>query len=98
LQLIVFVGVALASASLSAQLRERGEERESLAAELDQTRMQAEDILRNIRSGVITVDIDGRLLYANPMAEHLLGIDLMESLGLPVLDTISSVHPELAAA
>ena len=98
LQLIVFAGVALASASLSAQLRKRGEGRESLAAELEQTRMQAEDILRNIRSGVITVDVDGRLLYANPMAEHLLGIDLMELLGSPILDLIASVAPELSAA
>ena len=47
-----------------------------LVAALEQTRLQADDILRNIRSGVVTVDADGRLLYANPTAEQLLGIDL----------------------
>jgi len=28
--------------------------------------LEADDVLRNIRTGVITVDADGRLLYANP--------------------------------
>jgi two-component system sensor histidine kinase PilS (NtrC family) len=98
LQIIVFAAVALGSASLSAQLRKRGEGRDVLVGELQQIRLQAEDILRNIRSGVITVDVEGRLLYANPMAEHLLGLDLMEHLGEPVLQLISATAPELATA
>jgi two-component system sensor histidine kinase PilS (NtrC family) len=96
LQLAVFAVVAWVSAHLSAQLRERGEGKEKLFAELEQTRLRAEDILRNIRSGVITVDVDGRLLYANPMAEQLLGIPLMEHLGYPVLNAVDAVAPELS--
>ncbi len=98
LQLGVIAIVALGIRYLSAQLRASGEGRELLVAELEQTRLQAEDILRNIRSGVVTVDADGRLLYANPMAEQLLGIDLLDRIGQPMLAAIAKVAPELADA
>jgi signal transduction histidine kinase len=83
---------------LSAELRASGEGAGQLVAALQQSRLQAEDILRNIRSGVITVDVEGCLLYANPMAEHLLGVDLVGRIGEPVLNHIASVSPELAEA
>ncbi len=95
LQLIVFAFVALGSAFLSGKLQEVGEGTE---AELAHVRLQAADILFNIRSGVITIDAGGNLLYANPMAEHLLGLDLEELIGKPVLGDIRSIAPELADA
>src|SRR5581483_2268591 len=56
LQLSIFALVALAIRYLAARLRESGEGKELLAAQLEHTRLQAEDILHNIRSGVVTVD------------------------------------------
>ncbi len=97
-QLTIFGIVALGVRYVSARLRESGEGKEQLVAALEQTRLQAEDILHNIRSGVVTVDSAGRLLFANPMAEHLLGIDLVERYGEPVLEVIGGVAPELADA
>jgi signal transduction histidine kinase len=47
---------------------------------------------------VVTVDIEGRLLYANPMAEQLLGIGLVGQIGEPILDVIGAAAPELADA
>src|SRR5205807_419620 len=52
----------------------------------------------NIRSGVFTVDAEGKLLYANPTAEHLLGINLIAHTGQAVLDVIGAVAPDLAHA
>ncbi len=98
LQLAVFAAVALGSGYLAVQLRREGEGKAILVAELGQLRLQAEDILRNIRSGVLTVDAEGRLLYANPMAEQLLGISLIPNVGALVVDVIGSVAPELAQA
>ena len=98
LQLSVIAVVTLAVRSLSVRLRESGEGKDLLVAALEQTRHQAEDILRNIRSGVFTVDADGKLLYANPTAEHLLGINLIAHTGEPVLDVIGGVAPDLAHA
>lgn len=98
LQLGVFASVALGSGFLAVQLRREGEGKALLVAELGQLRLQADDILRNIRSGVLTVDSEGRLLFANPMAEQLLGIDLVGRVGFPVVDSIARVAPEVARA
>ena len=98
LQLTIIAVVTLAVRSLSVRLRESGEGKDLLVAALEQTRHQAEDILRNIRSGVFTVDAQGKLLYANPTAEHLLGINLIVHTGEPVLDVIGGVAPDLAHA
>ena len=96
LQLGVFASVALGSGFLAVQLRREGEGKAMLVAELGHLRLQADDILRNIRSGVLTVDSEGRLLFANPMAEQLLGLDLADRIGHPVLDSIAAVAPEIA--
>jgi signal transduction histidine kinase len=98
LQLSVMAVVALAIRSLATKLRESGEGKEALVAQLEQSRLQAEDILHNIRSGVITVDVEGRLLYANPMSEQLLGVNLVDHYGEPISDRIGKVAPELAIA
>jgi two-component system sensor histidine kinase PilS (NtrC family) len=98
LQLAVIASVTLGIRYLSAKLRESGEGKAMLAAALEQTRLQADEILRNIRSGVITVNAEGRLLYANPTAEQLLGISFLRRFGEPVVQPISVVAPELGSA
>jgi two-component system sensor histidine kinase PilS (NtrC family) len=98
LQLGIFAVVALGSAYLGAKLQEAGAGKEELAAELTHVRLQASDILFNIRSGVITIDQGGHLLYANPMASHLLEIDFDQYRGRPVLRAIAGIAPELAHA
>lgn len=98
LQLGVFAGVALSSGYIASRLREARTGREELAAELVKVRLQAEDILRNIRSGIITVDEAGRLVYANPSAAALLGLDLDGASGRPVRDLFGAVSPELVTA
>ena len=98
LQLGVFAAVALTVQYLSAQLRHHSEGGDRLAAELEQMRLQASDILRNIRSGVMTVDVEGRLIFANPTAQQLLGVPLLQNFGKPILQMVSGVAPELSEA
>lgn len=98
LQLGVFTGVALSSAYIATRLREAKTGHEELAAELVKVRLQAADILRNIRSGIVTIDAQGTLLYANPAAGALLGIDLESQVGRPILGVIEPVSPALAMA
>jgi two-component system sensor histidine kinase PilS (NtrC family) len=97
-QLGVFSAVALGSAYLAERLRREGEGKSILVAELLQQRLQADDILRRIESGVITVDSSGRLLYANPTAERMLELDLLGRHGEPIVDAIEAVAPELGEA
>jgi two-component system sensor histidine kinase PilS (NtrC family) len=95
-QIGVFGVVATGSAFIAARLRQAGIGREALAAQLVKVQLEAADILRTIRSGIVTVDARGRLLYANPAAEELLGLDLRAVTGRPVLATLHTVAPQLA--
>ena len=92
LQLGVFAAVALGSAFLSAKVKELSAGTE---AELAHARLQAADILHNIRSGIVTIDESGRLLFANPMAEQLLAFDLEKTKGRDVLGRLRTIAPEL---
>lgn len=96
LQATVFGIVALGAGYVGARLRQAGAGGERLAAALARARVEATDILRNIRSGIVTVDAQGRLLFANPAASSLLQIDLAARLGRPILDDIGRVAPVLA--
>ena len=98
LQLGVFAIVALGSGFLSARLKEVGTGHERLAAELVHLRLQAADILRNIRSGIITVDTGGLLLHANPAASALLGQPLEIHIGKPVFALLQAIAPNLVLA
>ena len=98
LQLTIFVAVALSSGYIGARLREARAGTEELVAELNRARLQASDILKNIRSGIITVDKRGTLLYANPAASLLLSVKLDDKLGQPILDLLEPISPVLARA
>lgn len=98
LQLAIFVAVALSSGYIGARLREARAGTEELVAELNKARLQAGDILKNIRSGIITVDARGILLYANPAASSLLSIKLDAKIGQPILSLLEPVSPVLARA
>ncbi len=78
LQLGVFAAVALGATLVGARLRQAGSGGEQLAAALararHEARIEASDVLRNMPSGIVTVDAAGRLLFANPAAAALLGV------------------------
>ena len=97
-QMIVFNLVFAIVAVLGHRLREAGMEQETLATELQRVRLEADDILRNIRSGVLTVDGLGRLAFINPTAERLLDLEGEALIGLPVLDQLKVRSAELWAA
>jgi two-component system sensor histidine kinase PilS (NtrC family) len=97
-QIVVFNMVFAIVAVLGHRLREAGMEQATLATELQRVRLEADDILRNIRSGVLTVDGFGRLAFINPTAERLLDLDGEALIGLPVLDQLKTRSSELWAA
>jgi len=96
-QVVIFNTVFGIVAVLGARLRQAGAEQDTLELELRRVRLEADDILLNIRSGVLTVDGFGRLAFINPTAERLLGIDGTMQVGLPVLDHLKSKSSELWA-
>jgi len=90
LQLGIFVGVALVVGLISHKLLETGTVLTSVEHALEQLRLDTGDILSNIPTAVLTVDGDGRLAYANPAAERLLGIEVGVWMERPVLDKLAS--------
>jgi two-component system, NtrC family, sensor histidine kinase PilS len=97
-QMVLFNLVFGIVAVLGHRLREAGMEQVTLATELQRVRLEADDILRNIRSGVLTVDGFGRLAFINPTAERLLDLDGEALIGHQVLDELKTRSSELWAA
>jgi len=97
-QVAVYWLVAAATGYLASRVSVAGQAQEKLSAELQRVQLEAGDILRNIRTGILTVAGDGRLLYANPTAEALLGIDIGRSRDQPIMDALSGVAPVIASA
>lgn len=91
----LFTVVALITGLLGDRLRRAGQALGAVASELHQLRLDTGDILANLSTGVLTVDGDGRLVYVNPAAEHLLGIELKGQVGEPVLDLVGHASPSL---
>jgi PAS domain S-box-containing protein len=96
LQLAVFLAVALTTGWIASRVRIMGRERAALQREVRRLQLEAQDILRSIGSGVLTVDAEGALLYANPAAERLLEFSLDGFLGRPVMEHLAERSPELA--
>jgi two-component system, NtrC family, sensor histidine kinase PilS len=95
LQIAVFWGVAIASGYLASRVQAVGAARETLEAELRRVRLEAGDILRQIRAGIMTLGGDGRLVYANPSAEALFQISAADLRDRPVLDLLDDICPQL---
>src|SRR2546427_6551909 len=93
IQLAVFVAVAAVTAYVASRVKLMGAEREALAGELRQVRLEAADVLRNIPTGIVTVDPEGRLLYTNPAAEAILGFRERDWRGPPPHPPISPRAP-----
>jgi two-component system sensor histidine kinase PilS (NtrC family) len=98
LQVGVFLSVAVGTGWVGSRLRLIGHEREALQREVRRLRVEAGDILRNIGSGVVTVDAEGNLAFANAAAEALLGFQAEDYAGRPVMALLDARSHELAFA
>jgi two-component system, NtrC family, sensor histidine kinase PilS len=98
IQLALFAAVAAVTAYFASRVSVMGAEREALAGELRQVRLEAADVLRNIPTGIVTIDGDGRLLYCNPAAEQIFGFREREWRSRPIMPEFARIAPEFWAA
>jgi two-component system sensor histidine kinase PilS (NtrC family) len=89
---IAFVGGLIAV--LGNRLARVSREQHALAAALAQARLEADEILATIQSGVITVDGEGRLAFVNPRARRILGAEGFVA-GEPVMDALRARSRDL---
>ena len=97
-QIIVFGFVFLLVAVLGHRLQHSVVAQDRLETELRRVRFEAEEVLRSLKTGVITVDGNGHLAFVNPAGEKLLGLASPAPLGQPVVAHLGQVSPELQAA
>jgi len=90
--------VAAVTAYFSSRVSVMGAEREALAGELRQARLEAADVLRSVPTGIVTVDQGGHLLYCNPAAEQILGFKERQWRGRPIMPEFAKIAPEFWAA
>lgn len=95
LQIVVFAAVFLVTGLIGSRVRTADVEREVLQQEVRRLRLEAADILRNIQSGVITVDGAGKIVYANPAAVDLLELPQAGVLGVSLESALEVRSPEL---
>jgi len=98
IQLGLFAVVAAVPAYFASRIKVMTAEHEALAVELRQARLEASDVLHNLASGVLTVDADGKLLFANPAAEQILTFRANDWLGRAFLPELAKTSPEFWAA
>jgi two-component system, NtrC family, sensor histidine kinase PilS len=95
LQLGLFMLVAGATGFLGDRLRRTGVRLGRMESELRRLQLDTGEILATIRTGVITVDEGGHLLYVNPAARGLLGWGPRDFEDEPVLEPLGQALPRL---
>jgi two-component system sensor histidine kinase PilS (NtrC family) len=95
LQCGLFTTVALVTGYIGDRLRQTGTVLGQVETELQQLRLDTDDIMAGIATGILTVDGTGRLGYANPAAAELLGMELPRWLGRPVIAELDRLAPGL---
>ena len=88
LQITLFALIALLTGNVGDRLRRTGKLLGDVESQLRQLRLDTDDILRTIDTGVVTVDAAGRLAYMNAAAETMLNLREREWLGRPILDQL----------
>jgi two-component system sensor histidine kinase PilS (NtrC family) len=98
IQLALFASVAAVTAYFASRVSVMGAQHEALAGELRQVRLEAADVLRNIPTGIVTIDGDGVLLYCNPAAEQIFGFRERDWRSRPIMPEFARIAPEFWAA
>ncbi len=84
--------VGLLAGYLSEQLRDTGQRLRFAKEDLRQLRALNDHIITSIQSGLLSFTLDGRIIFANPSAERITGLDAQDML----YRNVSEVFPPLA--
>ena len=88
--------VAFISGYLVERLKARDRELADTSQALRQAKLETDDILRHLNSGLFTIDREGRIIFFNRAAEEILGYPEAEARGRDFRDIFSDRMPLLA--
>jgi len=97
LQAGLFAVVAVVTGYVGDRLRHTGAALGAVETELRRLRLDTDDILDSIGTGVITVDERGRLVYMNTAASGMLSLRASEWFDRPILGELERIAPGLGA-
>ncbi len=96
LHLLVFYLVAFISGMLAHRLRAQEEQLADTSLALKRARLETDDILRHLNSGLLTIDHFGTIVYFNRTAERILGYEEEQVRGVACMRAFGERMPVLA--
>jgi len=94
--ILIFFLVAFISGYLAERLSAQARTLADTSMALRQARLETDDILRHLNSGLLTIDSGGHIIYFNRAAERILGYREHEVRGLPCEQVFADRMPLLA--
>jgi len=93
LHIMIFYLIAFISGYLAQRLRYQGRELAATSQALKKAKLETDEILRHLNSGLLTIDAGGSIIYFNHAAERILGYREEDVRGMPCRDVFSERMP-----
>lgn len=97
LQAGLFAVVAIVTGYIGDRLRQTGAALGEVQTQLQRLRVDTDEILDTIGTGILTVDGDASLAYINPAAADILGVEREEWIDRPALEHLDAIAPGLGS-
>jgi two-component system sensor histidine kinase PilS (NtrC family) len=91
--LFAFIAVAYLGSLLAQTLRKKGVELEAKSEELKDLRAFNQDIIESMRGGLLTADLEGRILVMNRAGVEIMGLESIPPRGHKVQDVFPGFWP-----
>ena len=95
LHILTFYLIAFISGFLVERLKRKDRELADTSLALRQAKLETDDILKHLNSGLFTINRDGKIIYFNRAAEEILGYYESEAKGKDIRELFSSRMPQL---
>lgn len=96
LHILIFYLVAFISGYLSERLNVRDKQLEAASKALKKAKLETDDILRHLNSGLLTINSSGFIIYFNRAAERILGYREEDVKGMHCQEVFAQRMPELS--
>lgn len=96
LHVLIFYLIAFISGYLAERLKDQGRQLADTSLALKRAKLETDDILRHLNSGLLTIDAQGRIIFFNRAAERILGYQEEEVKGMYCEEVFAGRMPPLA--
>ena len=96
MHILIFYLIAFLSGYLAERIRSRDQELATTSLALKKAKLETDDILRNLNSGLLSIDHNGEIIYFNKAAERILDYREENIKGVSCSKVFSERMPELA--